>query len=85
MSIIWSVVDYIVEGVDQNQDGGDEETKSGRIGGGRNEETDPGDDDEQQGGKVVGQDVHLREPSEFELESNCRIGCFRRVNFISKR
>ena len=77
VSIFGSVGDDIVEGVDEDEDCGDEETKSGRVGSGRDEEADPGDDDEQCGGEVVHHDVHLGSSSQLHLKTSG--GIIRRI------
>ena len=65
VGIFGSAGDNIVVCVYENEDRGDEQTTSCRVGGGRNEEADPGDDDEQGGGQVVHQDVDPRVASEL--------------------
>ena len=72
VSIFRSTGDNIVECVDEDEDCGDEETKSGRVGSGGDEEADPGDDDKQGGGDVVHQQVLRGFPGEFKLEPSCR-------------
>ena len=77
VSILRGVGDDIVEEVDKDKDCGDEETKSGRVGSGRDEEADPGDDDEQCGGKVVHQDVHSGSSGQLHLKTSG--GIIRRI------
>ena len=73
VSIFRSVGDDIVKHVDKNKKCGDEETTSGRVGSGRDEEADQGYHDKQCGGEVVHQDVHLGLPGKLHLETSSRI------------
>ena len=68
IGISGSVGDNIVEGVDKDEEGGDEEADPSRIDGGWDEEADPGDDDEHGGGQVIDQDIHADLATELELE-----------------